>query len=133
MPSNRKKNPGLEYIKECFSTHYLSRYATYLEEDSLISLKRDFSEILRKIPSKNRKIFDSYPIYLKHSLFHNDETMHTIRKKDIVERFFAYDKFRERANRLFNKKKYSEAIYLYERALSCFKWLEIKEDSEDDE
>ena len=53
-----------------------------------------------------------------------------IRKKDVVERFFAYDKYRERGNRLYNKKRYSEALFLYERALSCFRWLELVENAE---
>lgn len=57
--------------------------------------------------------------------------MQRIRKKDVVERFFAYDKYRERGNRLYNKQRYSEAIFLYERAFSCFRWLELKEKAED--
>lgn len=65
-------------------------------------------------------------------MFHDDEGMSKIRKKDTVERFFAYDKYRERGNRLYNKKKYSDAIFLYERALSCFKWLEMKDESDNE-
>lgn len=87
----------------------------------------------KKAPHKLRRVFENYPIYLKHTLFHDEEMLKRIRKKDVVERFFAYDKYRERGNRLFNKGKYEEAIFLYEWAYSCFKWLEMVEDKEEDD
>jgi len=46
---------------------------------------------------------------------------------EVAHRFFIYDKFREKANKNYNKGKYEDAIGLYEHALSCFKWLEFKE------
>lgn len=33
LPSDRKKNPGLEHIEEMYGTHYLSRYSAYIEDD----------------------------------------------------------------------------------------------------
>jgi hypothetical protein len=86
----------------------------------------------KKNKNIERKIFNSYPIYLKHTIFHDDDIMKRIRLKEITERFFAYDKFREKGNRYFNKKKYVEAIGFYERALSCFKWLELKDEEEEE-
>lgn len=65
---------------------------------------------------------------MKHTLLHDDEIIKRIRIKEVTERFFAYDKYRERANRYFNKNKYNSAIYFYERAISCFKWLELKDE-----
>lgn len=129
MPSDRKKNPGLEHVEETFGIHYLSRYAAYLEGDNLESINRDFSEILRKKATKKRKVFESYPIYLKHTLFHEEEAIMKTRRKDVMERFFVYDKYRERGNRLYNKRRFSDALALYERSLSCLKWLELKEEN----
>jgi len=34
-----------------------------------------------------------------------------------------YEKLREKGNKLYNKGKYTEALDLYERAISLFKWL----------
>lgn len=97
-----------------------------------MSLKRDFSKILHSKPAKNRRIFEKYPIYLKHTLFYDEEVLKRMRNKDVVERFFVYDKFRERGNRLFNKQRFDEAVFLYERALSCFKWLELKDELDEE-
>lgn len=97
-----------------------------------MSLKRDFSKILHSKPAKNRRIFEKYPIYLKHTLFYDEEVLQRMRNKDVVERFFVYDKFRERGNRLFNKQRFDEAVFLYERALSCFKWLELKDELDEE-
>ncbi|KAL4436273.1 hypothetical protein ABPG74_015864 [Tetrahymena malaccensis] len=133
LPSDRKKNPGLAHAAERFSTFYLSRYSCYLENDSMmVSLRRDFKQIINGKSSKNRKIFDSYPIYLKHTLFHEEEFMKKVRQKEVVERFLVFDKYRERGNRLFNKQKYEEALRLYERALSCYRWLELVDSDEDE-
>ncbi|KAL4487098.1 hypothetical protein ABPG72_001550 [Tetrahymena utriculariae] len=132
LPSDRKKNPGLAHATERFSTFYLSRYSCYLEDDSMVSLRRDFKQIINGRSSKNRKIFDSYPIYLKHTLFHEEDFMKKVRQKEVVERFLVFDKYRERGNRLFNKQKYEEALRLYERALSCYRWLEIVDLDEDE-
>jgi tetratricopeptide (TPR) repeat protein len=53
--------------------------------------------------------------------------MKKIRSLEIAHRFFVYDKFREKANKNYNKGNHEQAIGLYEHALSCFKWLEFRE------
>lgn len=57
-----------------------------------------------------------------------------VRKCEINQRFFAYDQLREKGNKAYFKENYYEALEYYERAFSCFRWLELKEeeDSEDD-
>jgi len=97
-----------------------------------------FRGILSKKSSvpDNRQNFDNYPIFLKRTLFHNEEQYKKIRKLEISHRFFVYDKFREQGNKKYNRNHPEEAISLYEHALSCFKWLEIKPEEkkeEDDE
>lgn len=58
---------------------------------------------------------------------HDDEDMKKVRKLEVASRFFVYDKFRERGNKEFYKGEYDTAVAYYERALSCFRWLEYKE------
>lgn len=73
---------------------------------------------------ENREKFDGHPIYLQHTVFHDDEKMTKIRSLEVSHRFFIYDKFREQGNKCYNKGEYEDALKLYERALSCYKWLE---------
>lgn len=86
-----------------------------------------------KKAASNRVSFDKYPIYLKHTLYHDDEHMKKARTLETSHRFFVYDKFKDYANKSYNKGLYKEAISYYERALSCFKWLEVKDEPEEEE
>lgn len=43
-----------------------------------------------------------------------------------------YDRFREKGNKELFKKNYDVALAYYERALSCFKWLEYREEVEEE-
>jgi len=82
---------------------------------------------------ENRKSFDQYPIYLKHTLYHDDEHMKKARTLETSHRFFVYDKFKDYGNKNYNKGLYKDAVAYYERALSCFKWLEVKDEPEEEE
>lgn len=137
MPSENKKNPGLTHFPESyeffyifsflniiFSIPYISPLNFLLEFRGLFSLKK---------ATANRLNFDKIPIYLKHTLYHDDEHMKKARTLETSHRFFIYDKFKEQGNKSYNKGLYKDAIALYERALSCFKWLEVKEDEDDEE
>lgn len=84
---------------------------------------------------ERRKVFDAYPIYLKNTLFHDEENTKKLRTLEVANRFFVFDKFREKGifvkillgNKYMNKKQFDEAIKYYERALGCFRWLEVVE------
>lgn len=80
--------------------------------------------------SDRRKVFDAYPIYLKHTLFHDEENTKKMRQMEVSQRFFVYDRFREQGNKQYNKGNYDEAVKYYERALGCFKWLDVVEPPE---
>ena len=79
-----------------------------------------------------RTQFNQYPIYLKHTLFHNEENMVKVRRMEISQRFFVYEQFREKGNKLFNKELYEDAIQCYELAASVFKWLELIDEDEEE-
>jgi len=126
MPSESKKPPALEHYTQAYEIPYISQMKYLFSFKGILS-KGDNTE--------NRESFEKYPIFLKHSLFHNEEKMKKIRGLEVAHRFFIYDKFREKGNKNYNKKNFEEALGLYEHALSCFKWLEFKEceKKEDDE
>lgn len=58
--------------------------------------------------------------------------MQKARRCEISQRFFVYDQFREQGNKRFYKGLYQDAIFFYEYALSCFKWLEIIDEDEEE-
>jgi hypothetical protein len=71
----------------------------------------NFRGLFGPAAKEKRKDFDKYPIYLKHTIFHNeDENMKKVRELEISHRFFIYDKFRESGNKAFIKGKLSEAV-----------------------
>ncbi|CAD8056088.1 unnamed protein product [Paramecium primaurelia] len=82
--------------------------------------------------SQKRSNHRQNPIYLKSTLFHDDENTKKLRQCEVAQRFFVYDKFREKGNKLLQKQEYEEAIRYYERALGCFRYLEVIEPSEED-
>jgi len=120
MPSENKKPPALAHLEPSFEIPYISTLR------HLFSFRGILSKGKSNPDSKSN--FESYPIFLKHTLFHNEEKFEKIRKLEVAHRFFVYDKFREQGNKKYNRNKSEEALSLYEHALSCFKWLEIKKD-----
>jgi hypothetical protein len=64
-------------------------------------------EYFKNILIKNYLI--GYPIYLKHTLYYDDEDMKKIRSLEYSHRFFVFDKIRESSNKEFNKGNYKEA------------------------
>lgn len=74
----------------------------------------------------NREVWDTYPIYLKHTVFHESEDWDTARKMEIGHRFFIGQNLKDRANKRFKRGHYHRAIALYEKALSLCKWLKCE-------
>jgi len=120
MPSENKKPPSLAHLEPSFEIPYISTLRHLFTFRGILSKGKSNPDA--------RNNFDSYPIFLKHTLFHNEEKFEKIRKLEVAHRFFVYDKFREQGNKKYNRNKPEEALSLYEHALSCFKWLEIKKD-----
>lgn len=80
---------------------------------------------------KKTKILRSYPRHLKNTLFIKDERIEKIRKKEFTLVFFAYDEIKEKANKLYKQKKFRLAIAYYNFAYCILKWLEFKENKEE--
>lgn len=75
-----------------------------------------------------REKWNSYPVYLKHSLFYHDDKFEKARTLEVGHRFFIFDKFKEEGNKSMTKGDYRAAVSYYEQAFSLVKWLELKED-----
>ncbi|CAD8158036.1 unnamed protein product [Paramecium pentaurelia] len=132
MQSEKKRNPPLAHLEEQFDTYYISPLNYLLDTRGLWMIAFDSKEVKKGPIKDRRKIFDSYPIYLKSTLFHDDENTKKLRQCEVAQRFFVYDKFREKGNKLLQKQEYEEAIRYYERALGCFRYLEVIEPSEEE-
>lgn len=133
MSSESKRNPGLYHMKELYNTQFISIFNYLLDQRGLIQLAFDSRELNKGIQiyiyllgsiEERRKVFNKYPIYMKHTLFQDEENSKKMRQMEVAQRFFVYDKFREQGNKRLNKGEYEEAMKYYERALGCFKWLE---------
>ena len=70
-----------------------------------------------------RDKWNTYPNYLKHTIFHTGEDIEKARKMEIGHKFFIVDNLREKGNRRYKKGKFAEAIQFYERGVSVLKWL----------
>jgi len=55
-----------------------------------------------------------YPRHIKYSLFFNhDLKLKALREKEFPIVFFVYDEIKEKANKVYKKQKYREAVDLY--------------------
>ena len=121
--SEKKRNPDLFQNNSGYDEPFVSKFHYYLSANKI-----DFSMVRQKKGqqpvTRSREIFNTYPIYLQHSLFFNGEDYKKVRGIECCSRFLPYEKLREKGNKYFNKGKYAEALDYYERALSLFKWLE---------
>ena len=70
-----------------------------------------------------RAKWNSYPNYLKHTVFHTGEDIEKARKMEIGHKFFIVDNLREKGNRRYKKGQYEEALQFYEKGVSVLKWL----------
>lgn len=75
MPSENKKNPPLGPQTEGWDQDYISPFSYLLEYKGFMG----FNLGKKKEKQISRVKFDTYPIYLQHTLFHDDETMKKVR------------------------------------------------------
>lgn len=85
MPSEKKKNPGLGSLVENYNLEYISNFNYLLDYKGMDAFKNfDFQSMDAKKnlnkekggwPRLKREVFDQYPIYLKHTLFQDEENM----------------------------------------------------------
>lgn len=121
MNTNPKKaNPGYFVPELVDSEVYVSPFASVLESNSIFGpLSRD---------KKATRLWDKYPIFLKHTLVYMGENYDKYRKLEVGYKFFVTDELREKGNACYRKGKYQEALSHYEKAASIMRWLEFTPD-----
>lgn len=95
---------------------YISPLKSLLGFKGFLDLKGDVSIC--------RDVWNSYPTYLKHTVFYTNKDYRKARALEIGHRIFLLDKFKSKGNKYYLKKKYTKAISMYEKALSFLQWLD---------
>ena len=76
---------------------------------------------------KTRKI-RKYPRHLKYTLFYqNQEKLKEVHKAEFPRVFFIYDDIKQKGIRLYNRKKYREALEHFYYAYGLLRWIEFKD------
>ena len=70
---------------------------------------------MEKPENHSRKKFNEYPIYLRNTVFHNDEETLKLRELSITERAFIWDKYKTHGNKNYHKNNIKKALFFYER------------------
>lgn len=74
--SQKKKNPDLKQNEQGYNEPFVSKFRYYLSTSKI-----NFANVKRGLPQPtiSREIFDTYPIYLQHTLFYNGEDYQKVR------------------------------------------------------
>ena len=76
---------------------------------------------------KTRKI-RKYPRHLKYTLFYqNQDKLKEVHKAEFPRVFFIYDDIKQKGIRLYNRKKYREALEHLTYAYGLLRWIEFKD------
>lgn len=113
-------NEKMEFGWNCT---YKSRWGFLLNNKGRLTTRRYLAE---------RKLLETLPYPIKHTLFHPDD-LKKLRDKPFSGLYYNFDKYKEDANKLYKEGEYFEAIEFYEQILTVFKWAEFtdKERKED--
>lgn len=84
MASETKRNPPLAHLDEQYDTYYVSPLNYLLDTRGLWMLAFDSKQVKKGPIRDRRKIFDSYPIYLKSTLLHDDENTKKLRTLEVA-------------------------------------------------
>lgn len=74
------------------------------------------------------KLLRSIPLHLKMTLFSNEKA-ELIRKREFSFIEISFNEFKEKGNKLYNKRKFGQALEQYVEAYGLLKWLEVKDKS----
>ena len=114
-----KVNPGLFIPEPSFQKPYVSPFQSFLSP-SIFQIN--------KSKLQNMKLWNKFPMFLKHTLFYFGENFDKYRNLEIGYKFFVIDELREKGNACFTKGKYTKALSYYEKGASLLKWLESTPD-----
>lgn len=110
-----KRNPPLYVPEPQYPNLYISPFQEYLSPN--VSFK-----FARKTASVEK--WNSYPIFLKNTIFYHSEKFKKYRGLEISYKFFVTDEIKESANEEYHKGNYDAAITILEKAIACLRWLD---------
>ena len=76
---------------------------------------------------ENSKILRNMPRHLRNTIFIKNDKVEQLRKREFPVLFLLCEEMKEKAYKLYESKKYIEALNLYNVMYSLFKWVVIKE------
>lgn len=82
--SEKKKNPPLTVTSPAYTEPFISKFKYYLSPSKI-----DFMSNTKDIVFRHK--FNTYPIYLQHTLFYKGEDFIKIRGMECCSRFMAYE------------------------------------------
>lgn len=80
---------------------------------SLLGFKGFFAH--GEMSTFSREKWDSYPNFLKHTVFYTSKDFERVRKMEIGHKLFILDKFKMKGNKCYARKKFELAITYYEK------------------
>ena len=75
---------------------------------------------------ENSKILRNMPRHLRNTIFIKNDKVEQLRKREFPVLFLLCEEMKEKAYKLYESKKYIEALNLYNVMYSLFKWVVIK-------
>ena len=76
---------------------------------------------------ENSKILRNMPRHLRNTIFIKNDKVEQLRKREFPVLFLLCEEMKEKAYKLYESKKYIEALNLYNVMYSLFKWVVIKD------
>ena len=76
---------------------------------------------------ENSKILRNMPRHLRNTIFIKNDKVDQLRKREFPVLFLLCEEMKEKAYKLYESKKYIEALNLYNVMYSLFKWVVIKD------
>ena len=69
-----------------------------------------------------------YPRHMKYTLFYqNEEKLQKVHEAEFPRVFFIYDDIKQKGIRLYKRKKYREALEMFNYAYGLMKWIQFKD------
>ena len=76
---------------------------------------------------ENSKILRNMPRHLRNTIFIKNDKVEQLRKREFPVLFLLCEEMKEKAYKLYESKKYLDALSLFNAMYALFKWIEIKD------
>lgn len=114
-----KRNPPLYTPTPEYSVVYTSVFSDFLGDNALLNLGG-------KNKAANKEAWNSYPIFLKNTLFYYTDQFKKYRGLEVGYKFFATDELKENANEDYFNGDIESAISKIEKGIAMLRWLDCE-------